>query len=226
MPRYVLSERFLHSKRKRAGLRSIPQAVMSGALMLSNLDFFADNFCLRLMTSEWKSEMAMGFFKRHCRGVNVVSCIFNWIYSYCMWIYCFTCMVEQTSKTVAGKTLNNVFCHSSVLVKITCARSIMTKNHPQSSIFMHLSPWCSSLWNVKFLVNPSENTKTACLGVANSMPFVMSSDRECRRRSKPPSFFFRCSSSSLRFRSCSSNFFSDFSLIEVGHGWMCIWSRY
>ena len=43
-------------------------------------------------------------------------------------------------KTVASETVNNVSCHSSVLVKITCARSIMTKNHPQSSIFMHLSP--------------------------------------------------------------------------------------
>ena len=67
MPRYVLSERFLHSKRKRAGLRSIPQAVMSGALMLSNLEFFAEKFCLRLMTLEWKSEMAMRFFRRLCR---------------------------------------------------------------------------------------------------------------------------------------------------------------
>ena len=49
-PRHVLSERFLHSKRKRAGLRSIPQAVMSGALMLSNLPL-QRVFLLRLMKS-------------------------------------------------------------------------------------------------------------------------------------------------------------------------------
>lgn len=79
MPRYVLSERFLHSKRKRAGLRSIPQAVMSGALMLSNLEIFADKFCFRLMTSEWKSKMAMRFFRRHCRGVNYSKWCFMYI---------------------------------------------------------------------------------------------------------------------------------------------------
>lgn len=36
-PCHVFSERFLHSSRSRAGFRSMPQAVMSGALMLSNL---------------------------------------------------------------------------------------------------------------------------------------------------------------------------------------------
>lgn len=77
MPRYVLSERFLHSKRKRAGLRSIPQAVMSGALMLSNLPL--PRVFFRFMTSEWKSQMAIRFFKRHCRGVNYSKWCFMYI---------------------------------------------------------------------------------------------------------------------------------------------------